>query len=377
MISKVVWITPLIGSEINRAVKFINWKIKMDLTTLNIGYVPMSENYQAPGDKRRFSYYAKSRNLKFEIADPSKKYDLVILSQNADLSIWCNYDRDGAKIIYDLIDSYLAIPRNEIKGSLRGLAKYASGKSKYLKLNHWKSIESMCSRADAVICSTDEQARFIEPFCNNVHQILDVHSYINKSNKNDYQADKIFNIVWEGQADNVFQFDLLRTVFSDLEKEHEIALHFVTDLSYQRFAGRYWKTYTADKVKGLCKRVYIYEWNEIMWSQIISSCDLAVIPVDLKNPLVRGKPENKLILFWRMAMPVITSATPAYVRAMNKAGLDMTCSTKDDWFVMLKRYILNERARKTAGLLGRKAAYEHYPEGEILSSWDNVLRSIL
>ena len=74
----------------------------------------MSKNYQAAGDKRRFVYYAKKRNLSFEIANPSKKYDLVVLSQNADLSIWCNYDRGGAKIIYDFIDSYLAIPKNEI-----------------------------------------------------------------------------------------------------------------------------------------------------------------------------------------------------------------------------------------------------------------------
>ena len=41
----------------------------MDLTKLRIGYVPMSENFQAPGGKRRFIYYAKSRNLQFEIAN--------------------------------------------------------------------------------------------------------------------------------------------------------------------------------------------------------------------------------------------------------------------------------------------------------------------
>lgn len=349
----------------------------MDLKKLHIGYVPFSKNYQAPGDKRRFVYYSKSRNLEFEIADPSKKYDLVILSQNADLSIWCNYDPGGAKIVYDFIDSYLAIPKNETKGRLRGLAKYIAGKSKYLKLNHWKAIESMCLRADAVICSTDEQAIDIKPFCTNVHQILDVHSSLYKCTKKSYESDKVFNIVWEGQADNVYQFEFLKTVFCELEKKHEIALHFVTDLSYRRFAGKFLKKYTEDIVKELGNRVYVYEWNESMCSEIISSCDLAIIPVDLRNLLARGKPENKLLLFWRMAVPVITSATPAYVRAMNKAGLDMTCSTKDEWFDVLDKYITNQDARQIAGVAGKKAAEKYYTEDETMSRWDKVLASIL
>ena len=160
----------------------------------------------------------KKRGLKFEIADPSKKYDLVVLSQNADLSVWCGYDIGGAKIVYDFIDSYLAIPKNELKGSLRGLAKFILGKSKYLRLNQRKAIESMCLRSDAVICSTAEQAKDIKPFCNNVHQILDIHSSLHNRTKTDYASSKVFNIVWEGMADNIYQFNFLKSVFKELEK---------------------------------------------------------------------------------------------------------------------------------------------------------------
>jgi len=38
-----------------------------------------------------------------------------------------------------------------------------------------------------------------------------------------------------------------------------------------------------------------------------------VIPAVLGEPMFAGKPENKLLLFWRMGMPVITSSTAAYV----------------------------------------------------------------
>ena len=348
----------------------------MDLTKLRIGYSPYSQDYKKPGDRRRFVHYANKRNLNFEIADPSKKYDLVVLSQSADLSVWHDYDLGGAKIVYDSIDSYLSIPRNEIKGRLRGLAKYISGKSKYLRLNQWKAIESMCLRADAVICSTTEQAKDIKPFCNNVHQILDIHTDYKKT-KNDYKSDKVFNIVWEGLGDNVFQLKFLKSVFAELEKKHEIALHCVTDISYLEYLGKYNKIYTSDVLKGLSKRVYLYEWNEIMASEIISFSDLAVIPVDLTKPLAKGKPANKLLLFWRMGVPVITSATPAYDRAMKEAGLDMTCRTKEEWLYMLDKYIMSHESRQFAGNAGKRIIGEYYSENDTLKKWDEVFQSIL
>ena len=347
----------------------------MDLTKLRIGYVPYSQNYESPGDKRRFVYYANERNLNFEIADPSKEYDFVVLSQSADLSVWHDYDLGGAKIVYDAIDSYLSIPRKEIKSRLRGLAKYISGKSKYLRLNQWKAIESMCLRADAVICSTEEQARDIKPFCNNVHQILDIHSSY-KGPKIDYKSGKVFNIVWEGLGDNVFQLKFLKSVFAELEKKHEIALHCVTDLSYLKYLGKYNKIYSSDVVKGLSKRVYIYEWNELMCSEIVRYSDLAVIPVDVTQSLAKGKPENKLLLFWRMGLPVITSATPAYERAMKKAGLDMTCKNKKEWLDMLDKYIMSHESRQIAGIAGKRTADESYSKNNTLKQWDEVFESI-
>ena len=348
----------------------------MDLKKLNIGYLPYSNNFEKPGDKRRFVHYANKRNLKFEIADPAKDYDLVILSQSADLSIWHNYNLGGAKVVYDLIDSYLSISRKEMKGRLRGIAKYVAGKSKYLNFNQWKAIESMCLRADAVVCSTEEQAQDIRPFCKNVHEILDIHTSLQTKIKTDYKASNVFNIVWEGIADNTYSFESLKSVLTKIDKKHEIALHFVTDLSYLKYLGKYGKIHTKESLEGLCNRVYLYEWNELMCSQIISSCDLAIIPIDLNNPLVRGKPENKLLLFWRMGVPVITSETPAYERAMKRAGLEMTCKDNNDWFNMLDKYIVSQEEREYSAIAGKRVADEYYSEENVLKNWDRVFDSI-
>jgi len=349
----------------------------MDLTKLRIGYVPYSQTFEKPGDKRRFVHYAKSRNISFEIADPKKSYDLIVLSQVADLSVWPNYDLNGeTKIVYEAINSYLAVPKGEIKGSLRGLAKYFSGKSKYLRLDEWKAIKSMCSRADAVICSTAEQSNDIKPFCSNVHLILDVHSAVSNRVKMDYKSGKVFNIVWEGMGDNAYQFHLLKNVLAELDTRHEIALHLVTDLSFFKYLGKYGKKYTSDTLKGLCKRVYLYEWNELMCSEIICSSDLAVIPIDVKNPLVLGKPENKLLLLWRMGIPVVTSSTPAYERAMSKAGKRMTCFNDKEWVSTLEKYIVSEKSRREAGLAGKTVAETEYSEESTLRKWDDLFDTL-
>jgi glycosyltransferase involved in cell wall biosynthesis len=347
-----------------------------NLRHARVGYVPISNTLNGPGDKRRFVYYANKRNLNFEIADPSKKYDVVVITQNADLSIWSQFDRGGAKIVYDLIDSYLAIPRNDIKGRLRGLAKYLSGQSRHLKLDHWKAIGEMCSRADAVVCSTQEQRADILKFCPNVHIILDDHTGVTRIIKTDFSGSRPFRLVWEGLAQNLGSLKLLGPVLDRLRVQYPIEVHIVTDPSYNRFLGKYGKTNTVHSARQVLPNVRFHEWKEAECANIICSCDLAVIPLDLEDPFAAGKPENKLLLLWRMAMPVVTSASPAYVRAMHAAGMNYTARDAADWLAMLANLIGDEGAREQAGLMGKAYIDSEFSEANLLAQWDTVFESL-
>jgi hypothetical protein len=121
----------------------------------------------------------------------------------------------------------------------------------------------------------------------------------------------------------------------------------------------------------------LHEWNEKTCSDIISQCDLAVIPIPLNDPLSAGKPENKLLLFWRMGMPVVVSATAAYARAMQLSGLSMACRTKNEWLEVLEKYIIDENARRDAGQRGRVFCENNYSEEKTLELWDEVFRSLV
>ena len=341
---------------------------------LRIGYVPYISTFSAPGDRRRFVHYARTRNLDFEIADPKKKYDLVVLSENADLSVWHRYEH--GRLVYDLIDAYLAIPKTNLKGLLRGTAKFVTRQSRYLQVNHWGAVARICQRADAVVCTTLEQQKDISQFNPNVHIVLDVHTSVIQSVKTDYAAHKPFRIVWEGLPQTIHSLNELEPVFKDLQKRHDLELHLVTDLDYYKYLRRYGKSNIKDTVKGVLPNITIHQWDEANCAQRISSCDLAVIPLALNDPFAAGKPENKLLFFWRLAMPVVTSGTPAYARAMQMSGVNTSCTTQDEWFDQLERLIMDEALRRRVGLLGRDFVEREVTEETLLSRWDHVFLSI-
>lgn len=304
---------------------------------VRIGYVPYDDSLMRPGDRRRFVRYCRARDLSFEIADPSEKYDLVVLTELADISVWKDYPH--GKIVFDLIDAYLSIPRSNIRQALRGIAFYANGRHRRLG-DYLSQLQAMCSRAAAVVCSTGQQAELIGRYCNNVRIILDIHDMVATRTKTDYAATTKLRLVWEGLPSNLPQ---LRVLPPDIRERVTVI--------------------TAP------------DWNEKTLAQEIIKHDVAVIPIDLTDPFVTGKPENKLLLLWRMGMPVIASATPAYSRAMAHAACSVfACETKSQWYRALQ---LMEREvwRRDAGVAGKMVA-DQYGTEQMLQRWDHLFQSL-
>lgn len=351
------------------------------LAGFRIGYLPSSTNLHAPSDRRRFVRYAQSRGLSFELADPAKKYDLVVLSQSADLSVWSRYRRGKALVVYDSIDSYMSAGIYDWKSFLRGTSKFITRRSRYLQINYRRAVAEMCSRADAVICSTEEQRESILPFCKNVHIILDMHDGDIGAVKDSYDFGQTVNVVWEGLASSGIPMEMMRNLLEPIAEKRKLSLHLITDLTFHRFHDRYSRRHTSDEVNkyfgGMANNVYLYQWNPFALTQIGVSADFAIIPIDLDNPFHCGKPENKLLLFWRMGIPTLVSATPAYSRAMQLAGLDLACKDEDHWRERLCQLMSEQKFREDAGVKGLYTANTIYSETQMLDRWDHVFKSIV
>lgn len=104
------------GSEVTAA----------DRPSLRIGYSTLRNDLSGPGDRRRFCHYASRRALSYDLARPEGRYDVVVSNVTGDLSVWSRLPR-STKLVLDMVDAYLAMPRTNLRGLLRGRRSSGSG----------------------------------------------------------------------------------------------------------------------------------------------------------------------------------------------------------------------------------------------------------
>lgn len=347
----------------------------MSLSGRRVGYVPYSSDLSYAGDRRRFPFYARRRGIDFELARPGGHYDVVVLASVADITRWAAHPRP-TRLVYELIEPYLALAPSGAKSRLRGPAKFLAGEIRRPTLNYHRAIEAMCRRADAVVCSTEEQRRQLLAFCPNVHVVLDAHGELGSVTKTHYAAGDTLHLVWEGLGHTVEQFREIGPVLAGLASHRPVALHLVTDLRYGQYARRFPVRDTLRLARSIFRPVHLYAWSTKTMPPIVTACDLAVIPLRLSDPFAAGKPENKLLLLWRLGMPALASATPAYRRAMAACGLEMTCADASEWSDKLARYAGDEAARRQAGEAGRRFVEDHHGDHAVLGRWDRLFETL-
>lgn len=343
---------------------------------MKIGYVPYSPELTQPADRRRFPYYAEKRGIEFELADPDREYDVVVVTPRANLAQWTAYRPGQAKLVFDLVDSYLDVPRTDPKAVLRGPAKFLAGESRTPFFSWRRAVERILARAAAVTCATPEQAIAIGRFCRNVHPILDFQTRMISQVKRDYEAGSPFKLVWEGLGENVRWFSEIRGPLAEVARRRPLELHLITAVRFKQVTQRFWTRETAAIAARIFDDVRIHQWTEDSVARIATACDLAVIPLPLDRPFERGKPESKLVSFWRMGLPTITSATPAYTRVMAAAGQHLCCSSAAEWADALQTLIEDRTARESAGRTGHAYAEAEYSDERLLKAWDAVLAGI-
>lgn len=351
------------------------------MTTLNIhnikiGWAIANASLDIPAYRRRFGYYLKRREISWEIADINKSYDLVVVHHSSDITAWKDYDK--AKIIMDYNDDYLSGTRQDVKDFGRGLAKYLLRQWSKLELDYKKAYTKMMARADAIVCCTDAQETDARKYCSNVHQIVDMQSDPDWVTKKSYDSGSTFNLLWEGLP-GFEGLITLAPILRSYQVKHNSALHLITALKHGRYLRNLLQVHTKDEITSKLNldRVFLYEWNPYLYSHIATACDLAIIPIDMHIPFLVSKPSNKLIFFWRLAMPTLVDPTPAYVKLMDECGLDMVCKSSDEWMEKLDRFFLDKEARQTAGVQAKIFVDEHYSEKKLLAKWDSVLASLL
>ena len=99
--------------------------------------------------------------------------------------------------------------------------------------------------------------------------------------KSDYSVGETFNFIWEGLPSNLkFVFEISEVLHA-LNAKHKIALHFVTNLKYGKYLGKYWIKSTTPLGKKIFDNSYLHEWKDKDLAATVCSFDLALIPLQL------------------------------------------------------------------------------------------------
>lgn len=347
------------------------------LSKSRIGYASYSRDFSGPGDRRRFSAYARQRGLVYDYPDLKGDYDLVVVTQNADLPGWTERKRregDRLRIVLDLVDPYFEQKRLDER-LLKGVGRYLEGRDSRLSPDFLRTLKGICRAADGVICSTREQRETILEYNPNVEISFDWFDEELGAPKCGFRRDGRLKLVWEGQAGTLRGIQVLRGPLNALKDKVE--LHVVTDPSVPRFYGRLGTLPATELLAGIECPVRLMPWRKETFSDQITAADLAVIPMDFSHPMFAKKPENKLVLLWKLGMPVLTGPTAAYRRTMAAAGLDMVCETESDWTERLAALAeapsatLAELARR-----GRDHALSAYDETAFRAPFDRMFSSL-
>lgn len=349
----------------------------MRLSEARIGYAGYSCDFSVAGDRRRFAAYARIKGVSIDYAELARPYDLAYVTYSSDLPGWIDRKRregDGLKLVFELIDAYFTetgLARRFLKGTARRLLGIDSRLSPDLR----KTLIRACEVADAMICSTEEQRETIRRYNPNVFLSFDHFGDELGPAKTNYSRSDKLRIVWEGQSTTLPNLQVLREPLNDLKDRVE--LHVVTDPLIHRYFARFGSYPSMRALDGIeCDR-HFHCWDRTTFSRDIIAGDIAVIPIERSNALWWGKPENKLVLLWQLGMPVLTSATPVYERAMASAGVDMSCATPDEWKQGLERLIVASPSRLEAiGTQCRRYAETAYSRDAFISRFDDALASI-
>lgn len=347
---------------------------------LKIGYLPIAPDFSAAGDRRRLIYWANSRGHEI-VNNPFAKIDVLVASEKSDFNSPALH-RGTHPIIFDLIDGYLS-PQNQFEDYARGFAKHIIGEISGAVKPFSKHIENMCKLADAVVCSSIEQKRLVARFNQNTHIILDSHHEIPMQTPKAIMAKskvKKAELLWEGQPATLRGATQIAGLAIALNNDLDITLNFVTDEHYfkylNRFGDRRTKSFLARNLKGF-KEFEVIPWSVPNLIKMSKRSDLSFIPLDLTAHIQTLKPENRLLIMWRLGLPCLTSPSMAYSRVEQETGISIVCQNEDEWFEKASRYIIDKEFARDEVLRGQEYLHKNHSENIILEKWDRVINSLL
>jgi hypothetical protein len=150
---------------------------------------------------------------------------------------------------------------------------------------------------------------------------------------------------------------------------------------YTEVLNKYFRGDTLDllkkNLKGISDLVNVVPWSPKNLVSYANKSTVSMIPINLSVPMQLLKPENRLLIMWRLGLPCLTSASPAYARVAAKAGVSVVCESMENWSESFSRILGDAEFARNQILKGQNYLRENHNREILLQKWDLVFESVL
>lgn len=352
----------------------------------SISYLPTSLYSKNQGyDRRNIILYSKLKHIKLHKFNDKKQYDYLILPPTFDISDLEWLKKRKEKIIYQLVDDYLSEKNYSLKNYFRGFYKFLKRDHKYIIFNYKKKIKEICKISKIVICSSENQKKEISKINKNVKIMFEGNFKDIDVIKKNFKKKSIFKIVWEGRCENIAGLKVFYPAFKRLLKKKNIELHIITDFEINKhFLLNKYKT--INELKKIFEdnfstnttfkksNVFLHQWNISFSKILIANSDLAIIPQRKDFNFDQGRGGNKLLMFMRMRIPVLTSNINSYKNIFKNIKINATCNSTNDWVTKINKLLNSETLRKRYATIGHNYVNKFYNTKQFIAQWDNLFK---
>ena len=338
-----------------------------------IGYEGYAIGNSGIADRRRILYWAAARG--HTIVDArDKNAELIVITSSSDLGYWA-HAKNSKPMILDVVDGLIG-EQSQLKNSLRGLSYWGVGKSSSLLPKNYRSLLlSVARRCDSVVCSSPEQVHAWSKFQVIATDILDIHEEIPLSKKSSgIQQGQSNELFWEGLPATLSAMSLLSDFF---KTNQDSTLNILTNLDSYRYMNKYRRVDLAKLLSNQLNftdlRINLLQWSPEELLKTSERSTAGVIPILGSRGYNHLKAENRLLIMWRLGLPVLTSPLMSYSRVMNEAQIDGICQDASDWKVKIGNLFHSADLREEFTQKSRSYLERKHKTKDLLEKWDYVV----
>ena len=133
-------------------------------------------------------------------------------------------------------------------------------------------------------------------------------------------------------------------------------------------------SYLSEQLPQKNVHINFVDWSPQNLVYFSRKSTLGVIPISGLQGYNHLKAENRLLIMWRLGLPVLTSPLRSYTRVMRDAQINGICKDSAEWQTKTQRLIESKGLREEFIAKSRIYLEKNHNLGDILAKWDKAIR---